>query len=63
MGAFKHRELDRATKGHQPSSRIRICFFVRGTGGALPEPNKLTSSRLIICQKKPTKVAQEPDII
>ena len=37
-------ELDTAVEGHQPSSRTGICSFVRGgTGGALPEPYKMTS--------------------
>ena len=50
-------ELDRAVEGHQPSSRTSICFFMRGgTGGALPEPYKMTSSRILVsyqnCQKQ-----------
>ncbi|CAB1428941.1 unnamed protein product [Pleuronectes platessa] len=48
--AVKQRELDRAVDGHQPSSRTGICSFVRvGTGGALPEAYKMTSSRLLVC--------------
>ena len=44
-------ELDRAVEGHQPSSRTCICSFVwGGTGGALPEPYKMTSSRLLVCR-------------
>ncbi len=43
-------ELDRAVKGHQPSSRTSICSFVRGgTGGALPESCKMTPSGLLVC--------------
>ena len=43
-------ELDTAVEGHQPSSRTGICSFVwGGTGGALPEPYKRTSSRVPVC--------------
>ena len=39
-----------AVHGQQPSSRTGICFFVRGgRRGALPEPYKMTSSRLLVC--------------
>ncbi|KAK0153437.1 hypothetical protein N1851_004874 [Merluccius polli] len=42
-------ELDRVVEGHQHNSRTGICSFVReGTGGALPEPYKMTSSRLLV---------------
>ncbi|CAB1424268.1 unnamed protein product [Pleuronectes platessa] len=42
-------ELDGAVEGDQPSSRTGICSFVLGeTGGALPEPFKMTSSRLLV---------------
>ena len=45
-------DLDRTVEGQQPSSRTGICSFVRGgTGGALPEPYKMTSSS--ICQRTP----------
>jgi len=36
-------------EGQQPSSRTATSFVQGGTGGALPEPCKLTSSRPIIC--------------
>ena len=50
--AFTQGELDRAVEGHQPSSRTSICSFVRGgKGGALPEPHKMTSSRLLVSHK------------
>ncbi|KAK0149974.1 hypothetical protein N1851_009262 [Merluccius polli] len=43
-------ELDRVVEGHQHNSRTGIYSFVReGTGGALPEPYKMTSSRLLAC--------------
>ena len=43
-------ELDRAVEGQQPSSRTGVCPFVwGGTGWALPEPYKMTSSKLLAC--------------
>ncbi|MCI4385279.1 hypothetical protein PGIGA_G00048600, partial [Pangasianodon gigas] len=37
------------TDWQQPSSRTGISSFVRGgTGGALPEPYKMTFSRLLV---------------
>ena len=48
--AVTQRELCRALEGHQLTSRTSICSFVRGgTGGALPEPYQMTSSRLLVC--------------
>ncbi|KAJ8377140.1 hypothetical protein SKAU_G00077200 [Synaphobranchus kaupii] len=48
--AITRGELDRAVEGKQPSGRTGICSFVRGgTGGALPEPYKMTSSGLLVC--------------
>ena len=39
-------ELDRAVEGPQPISSTDICCFVQGgTGWALPEPYRMTSSR------------------
>ena len=39
-------ELDRAVQGPKPISRTDICCFVQGgTGCALPEPYRMTSSR------------------
>lgn len=41
-------ELDRATEGHQLSSRTSIWFLMReGTGGALPKPYKMTSTGIL----------------
>ncbi|AWP19624.1 FIg-Hepta, partial [Scophthalmus maximus] len=51
-------ELDRAVQVHQPSSMTGICSSVRGGTGGLPEPNKMTSSTLLVacfwphCQKR-----------
>ena len=44
-------DLDQRTEGgQQPSSRTVICVFVHGgTGGALPEPYKVTSNRPLMC--------------
>lgn len=41
-------ELDRSAEWLQPSSRSAICSFAYGTGGALPEPHEMTSSRLFL---------------
>ena len=41
--AITQGELGRAVEGRQPSSWTGISSFVRGgTGGALPEPDKMT---------------------
>lgn len=43
-------ELDGDVEEHQPSSKTCICSFVcGGTGGALPESYRMTSSRLLVC--------------
>ena len=48
--AMTRGELDRAVEGQQPNSRVGICSFVQGgTGGALLEPYKMTSSGLLVC--------------
>ena len=64
-------ELDRAVEEHQPSSRTVICSLERGgTGGALPEPNKMTSSKLLVCmfltklsETDSMRVALGPDVL
>lgn len=41
--------MDKTEEGHQPRSRIGLCSCVCGeTGGALPEPYRMTSSGLIV---------------
>ena len=40
----------RAGQGHRGASTQSQDWYLRGiTGGALPEPNKMTSSRLLVC--------------
>ena len=48
--AITRGELNRAIEAQHPISRTGIYCFVRGgTGGALPEPYKMTSSGLLVC--------------
>ncbi|KAI4896451.1 hypothetical protein NFI96_030628, partial [Prochilodus magdalenae] len=43
-------DVEEAIRGQQPSSRTATSAFVKGgTGGALPEPCKITSSRPRMC--------------
>lgn len=46
-------KLGRAVDAHQPGSGTSIQSFVQvgtGTGGAPPEPSKMTTSRIPICR-------------
>lgn len=45
MGCY----MRRAGQGHRASSSINICSSVWGKTGALPEPYKVTSNRLLVC--------------
>ena len=47
--AITQGEMDKAVEVQQPSSRTGICSFVRGAGGALPVPYKITPSGLLVC--------------
>ncbi|KAI3354944.1 hypothetical protein L3Q82_004745 [Scortum barcoo] len=49
-GQAIRRRVEEAVGGQQPSSRTATSAFVQGgTGGALPEPCKMTSSRPQMC--------------